>query len=124
MTDAESSAARRYKEILAEVTEAAGALRERDRRRAEELGEALLGLEDEMQRCGERARLSATVTQLHWERALDLLWQESWMKLRPHPAPDQEADLTRLDAYEAELHRRSDALRDVVRRRWYNIGRR
>ena len=53
--------------------------------RSDELRDRLLGLEDEMLRAGERARLTESVVQLHWERALDLLWAESWMKLRPRP---------------------------------------
>ena len=52
---------------MAEVTAAADELREADRRRAAELRERLIGLEDEMLRTGERARLTASVVQLHWE---------------------------------------------------------
>jgi hypothetical protein len=120
----EQSAARRYKEIMAEVTAAAGALREADRRRAAALRDRLIELEDGMLRAGERARLTASVVQLHWERALDLLWAEAWMSLRPRPEPDRAADPARLDDHDAEVQRRSDALREAVRRRWYELGRR
>jgi hypothetical protein len=124
VTGTEPSAADRFKDIMAEITEAADRLREADRRRAEELKQRLLGLEDDMLRTGERARLTDSVVQLHWERALDLLWAESWMKLRPRPEPDPRVDPARLEDYDTEVHRRSDMLREVVRRRWYEFGRR
>jgi len=124
VTSDQRPAARRYKEILAEITAAAGALREQDGRRAAELRVELIGLEDEMLRAGERARLTDSVVQVHWENALDLLWAESWMKLRPRPEPNPKADPTRLYAYDAEVHRLADALRVVVRRRWYEFRRR
>ena len=123
MTSEESSATRRYKEIMAQVTAAAGELRRADGRRADQLREALIGLEDDMVRAGERARLTASVAQLHWEGALDLLWSESWMNLRPRPEPDRTADPSRLRAYDAEVRTRSDALREAVRRRWYSLRR-
>jgi hypothetical protein len=120
----EPSATRRYKEIMAGITAAAEDLRERDRRRAAELRDRLIGLDDEMLRTGERARLTASVVELHWERALDLLWAESWMRLRPRPEPNPDADPDRLDEYDAEAYARADALREAVRRRWYELGRR
>jgi hypothetical protein len=123
VTSEESSATRRYKEIMAQVTAAAGELRRADGRRADQLREALIGLEDDMVRAGERARLTASVAQLHWEEALDLLWSESWMNLRPRPEPDRTADPSRLRAYDAEVRTRSDALREAVRRRWYSLRR-
>lgn len=123
MSGADPSPTRRYKEVMAEVGAAADALREWDRRRAVELRAALLGLEDEMLREGERARLSTSVARLHWEEALELLWAESWLRLRPCPAPDPRADPSRLDDYDAEVHRLAGELRAVVRRRWYEFGR-
>jgi hypothetical protein len=120
----ESPATRRYKEVMAQVTAAAGELRKADGRRAGQLRDALVGLEDDMVRAGERARLTASVVQLHWEGALDLLWSESWMNLRPRPGPSRAADPNRLDDYDDEVRRRSDALREAVRRRWFHVGRR
>ena len=81
----EPAAARRYKDVLAELSAAAGELRERDRARAELIRDQLRGLEDDMMRAGERARLTAGVARVHWEAALDLLWDESWLRLSPGP---------------------------------------
>ena len=76
-----------------------------------------------MLRTGERARLTASVVQLHWEEALEVLWAESWLKLRPLPDPDPGADPARLEDYDAEVHHRAEELRELVRRRWYDFGR-
>jgi hypothetical protein len=112
---------RRYKAILAEVTAAAAELRENDRRRAAELKRLLVGLDDEMLHAGERATLSGVGVQLHWEAALDKLWQEAWMKLRPRPAPNPDADPDELATLDAELARRYTELEQAVRRRWYEL---
>ena len=122
MTDDELSAARRYKQILAEVTDAAAALRERDRRRAADIEQRLLpALREAMLRAGDRARLTTSVIQLHWEAALDLLWAESWLKLRTYPSPDPSVDPSELEALDAEVKRSSDELHALVRRRWYHL---
>jgi hypothetical protein len=115
------AAAAEYKQLLAQVTETAARLREDDRRRATEIGRTLIGLEDDMERAGLRARLTTAVVQLHWERALDLLWTESWLKLRPRPGPDRRVDPALLDQFDAEVAARAEALGDVVRRRWYQL---
>ena len=59
-----------------------------------------------MLRAGERARLTASVVQLHWEAALDLLWDGVVAAaLRPAPRPDPTVDPARLD----ELRRAAGA---------------
>jgi hypothetical protein len=115
---APSSAAHQYKDILAEVTTAAAELRERDRARSAFIDRSLPELHDQMLRTGERARLTAAIATLHWERALDLLWSESWLDLRPRPAPDPCVDPEDLEVYEAEMDDCADALARAVRRRW------
>jgi hypothetical protein len=117
----EPAAARRYKDVLAELSAAAVELRERDRARAGVIRDQLLGLEDEMVRAGERARLTGVVARLHWEAALDLLWDESWLKLSPRPRPDRNVDPGRLDELDEQLHLRSTELRHAVKRRWYKL---
>lgn len=124
MSSVEPSATRRYKEVVAELSAAAGVVREADQKRAAQLRERLVGLADEMVRAGDRARLTAAGVQLNWERALDVLWAESWMRLRLLPEPDPDADPARLDEYDVEVVARAEELREVVRRRWYELGRR
>jgi hypothetical protein len=123
VSPAEHSAARRYKEVVAGITATADALRERDRERAAALARRLVQLEDDMLRAGERAALTRLGVELAWEAALEALWVESWMKLRPRPGPDPRgvpADLADLDA---EVEQRSAALQEAVRRRRFGLRR-
>jgi hypothetical protein len=112
------TAAREYKEVVAEIAAAAERLRERDRERAGVLARELVRLTDVMQRAEERAGLTRLGVHLHWEAALEALWVESWMQLRPLPKADPRADPARLDALDAEVEARSAELQDAVRRRF------
>ncbi len=130
------TAAREYKAIVAEITAAADGLRERDRARAAELSRELIALGDAMARAGERAALTRLGVDLHWEAALETLWAESWMTLRPVPAAGecadpaqlagnlQRADPAQLDALDAAVEQRFAELRDAAHRRRLGFGRR
>jgi hypothetical protein len=123
VTDPRSSAAREYKQIIAGITAAADALRERDRERAVELTRGLVRLEDDMHRAGEREALTRLAVELHWEAALEALWVESWMTLRRIPDPDPTADPALIAQYDAEVELRAAQLQEAVRRR-FSLGRR
>jgi hypothetical protein len=110
-------AAQRYKDVVADLAAAAEDLRERDRRRARELERELVDLDAETIRAGERAALSLITAEIAWDDALDALWQESWMTLRPRPAPDRSADPGRLDALDVEVEKAAAELKDATRRR-------
>ena len=112
------TAAREYKEIVAGIAAAAEALRERDRQRAAAITRELVGLAAAMEHAEERAGLSRVGVELHWEAALEALWVESWLKLRPRPGPDPRADPADLDALDAEVEARAAQLQEAVRRRW------
>ena len=112
------TAAREYKEVIAGITAAAEALRERDRERAAALARELVGLTAAMEHAQERAGLTRLGVELHWEAALEALWVESWMKLRPRPGADPLADPAAIDALDAEVESRAAELQDAVRRRF------
>ncbi|NMH97195.1 hypothetical protein [Pseudonocardia acidicola] len=118
------TAARDYKAIIAGITSAADELRERDRERAVELSRDLVGLDDAMVRAEERAALTRLGVHLHWEAALETLWAESWMTLRPMPAPDERVDPAHIDALDAAVEQRFIELRDATRRRGFGLRRR
>jgi hypothetical protein len=112
------SAAREYKEVVAGITAAVEALRERDRAKAAELNRELVGLAEAMHNATQRSALTRLGVELHWEAALEALWVESWLRLRPRPAPDPRADPGDLDALDAEVEAAASALQHAVRRRW------
>jgi hypothetical protein len=112
------TAAREYKEVVAGIAAAAEALRERDRQRAVELNRELVALGEAMAHAEERAGLTRLGVELHWEAALEALWVESWLKLRPRPGPDKRADPAAIDDLDAEVEARSAELQEATRRRW------
>ena len=112
------SAAREYKEVVAGIAAAHETLRERDRERAAALNRELVGLAEAMAHAEERAGLTRLGVELHWEAALDALWVESWMKLRPRPGPDPRADPADIDALDAEVEARAAELLEAARRRF------
>jgi hypothetical protein len=117
----EYSAAREYKEIIAGIAAAANDLQERDRERAAQLNRELAGLHEDMTRAVERAALTRLGVELHWEAALEALWVESWMTLRPRPDPDPRADPADLARYDAEVEQCAAALQEAVRRRRFGL---
>jgi len=113
-----SSGAQAYRKIVEGLAGAADDLRERDRQLAAELARRLVDLDLAMVRAGERAALSRFVAELAWEDALDALWEESWLTLRPRPAPDRTADPARLTELDAEVERAAAELHEAVRKRF------
>ena len=116
------SAGRAYKDVVAGIGEAAEKLRAADREKAAELALDLVALEKGMLAAGERAALTHLAVELSWEDALEALWVESWMKLRPRPDPAPGADPAELDRLDAEVEQRRDDLMAAVRRR-FGLGR-
>lgn len=113
------SAAREYQDVIAGLSAAADALRERDRERAAELAGRLVELDDAMVRAVERAALTRLGVDLRWEAALEALWTESWLRLRPRPDPPEAAG--DLDALDAAVEARSAELQAAVRRRRFGL---
>ncbi len=111
----------RYKEIVAGVTAAAEALRDRDRATAADLSRQLVGLGADMLRAGDRATLSRIGVEQHWESAMEVLWVESWMTLCPRPGPDPRADPADLADLDAAVEVAAAALREAVRRRRFGL---
>ena len=123
MTATGPSAARRYKDIIAGMTEAVDRLRREDAERARRLADSLVGLHEEMARAVDREALTVLGVALRWESALELLWHEQWMTLSPMPKPDPTPSTHDLDHLDAVVTQRYEALREAVRRRGL-LGRR
>lgn len=110
--------ARAYKEVILGLTAAADALRERDRERVAALEQRLVELEEALAAAQERARTSQEQATSRWAKALDALWSEAWLKMRPLPRPDRWADPAELDELDAAVVRCADELHDALHKRW------
>ena len=117
------SAARRYKDITGGMTDAVARMRRYDTERAAQLTEILVELDERMRTASNRAALSELAAYLGWEAAMESLWGESWMTLRPLPLPDPNANPRDLDYLDAVVEQRLQTLLEIIRRRPL-IGRR
>ena len=111
------SAARRYKDITGGMTDAVARMRDADRQRAARLGETLPELEEAMRAASNRAALTELAVYLRWEAAMESLWSEDWMTLRPLPEPDPRGNPRDVDYLDAVVEQRYQALLEIVRRK-------
>jgi hypothetical protein len=117
MTAPGPDAARRYKDITAGMTAAVDRMRREDAERAARLEAELVDLHDAMEAAAEREALTVLGVALQWESALEALWSEQWLTLRPLPKPDPRAAPHDLDYLDAVVAQRYEALREAIRRR-------
>ena len=118
------TAARRYREITGQLTEIVEQIRRADLSRAAELLAKLGELEAEMTKASVRAELTKLGVAVHWESALEALWGEQWMTLRPLPEPSGKAVARDLDQQDARVEARYEQLLEAIRRRTLPIPRR
>jgi len=112
-----------YRAEIAKITAVAERLREADAARAAELERLLAVLDDRMGRVGERTGMSELSVRTHWETALDAMWAEPWMTVRPFPRPDPDADPGRLTAYEQQMYAAHQDLMSLVHRTRFGFRR-
>lgn len=118
------TAARRFREVTADLTEAVERHRAADRERAAELAARQVERRERMVRAGEREALARLAITLRWEAVLDALWDEQWMPLRPMPGPNPDAAGADLDTCDLVVDARYEALLDLLRKRRLGAGRR
>ena len=86
--DGTVDAVRAYKDVVAELSAAAEALRERERLQVVALKRRLDELDAVRAATEERAALARLAVELHWDVVLARLWHEAWMTLRARLDPD------------------------------------
>lgn len=119
-------AARRYKEVAGLNTEAVEKLREADRALVDQLHAQVLAAENALAQVSERERVARVGVELAWERAMEDLWGETWLKVEPMPEPAKPSAVTELRDADAEVGRTLEALQEALRKpsRLPRLGRR
>ncbi len=116
------TAARAYKDVIASVTAGLEAGADRNAERVAELRRSVESLHKELREASDRHIITRLTGELAWDNALDVLWGETWMTMRPFPAPRplaKASDITvaALTALNLAVEERSAALRDAVQGR-------
>lgn len=110
-------AARRYKARIAEVTGGLDERADRNAERVKELERNVQALGRRLREASDRHLLTRLCVELAWEGALDALWVETWITMRPFPRPDGWAAAADLDALLADVEERAADLRAAVQGR-------
>jgi len=110
-------AARRYKARIAEVTGGLDARADLNAERIKVLDKEVTARGWQLREASDRHLLTRMCVELAWDGALDALWVESWITMRPFPKPDPWAKAADLDALIADVEAKVAALRTEVQSR-------
>ena len=103
------TAADDYKAVIAELTAGFDGDAARNAERVEELRLEVAELNKELNAASDQHVIARVGNILAWEDALELLWVESWMTMKPFPRPDRLAKgnpaalVTKVEGCVAEL---------------------
>ncbi|GDY30135.1 hypothetical protein [Gandjariella thermophila] len=113
----ELPASERYREIAGWATDAIERMREADRERATELERELAAIEQRMAQLAVQERVVRMGVQLHWEAAVEALWNERWLTIGPLPKPDERVPEGSHLHFDAEVGRTYHALEESLSKR-------
>ncbi|HEY0803754.1 MAG TPA: hypothetical protein VGD84_01770 [Pseudonocardiaceae bacterium] len=110
-------AVRRYKELADVNTEAVRHLTAHNRTVAEKLRTKLTEVDRALAEATARERVARMAVRLHWESAVEWLWDEKWLR-EVGPQPDPTTPPAGMDtvAADAEVSRTYEALRAALRK--------
>ena len=112
-----TDAVRQYKELAGYNTEAVRRMRDRDRAVAEDLRRRLADVDQALAEATERERVARMSVRLHWEAAVEALWNEKWLEEVPaQPEPAEPVPGLDTLAADAEVDRTYEVLRDALRK--------
>jgi hypothetical protein len=109
--------ARDYRAAVAAMTEGVAGDSERNARRVAELEVAVRRLGRELEEASELRVAARVGNVLAWEAALEVLWVESWMTMRPFPKPDRLASGDDVADRITAVEKAVEALQAAVARR-------
>ena len=113
------SAADEYKAVVNSLTEGFDGDASRNRARMDALGDELRVLRRRLDEAADRYTAARVGNILAWEDALELLWVEQWMTMRPFPRPDRIVKGDGADAAVAAVQACIADLRAAVQRRGF-----
>jgi hypothetical protein len=111
------SAVERYKEVVALAGESVERMRTADRARVRELLERLAASQDRMAAVIEQEQLVRLIVAVHWEAAVELLWDERWMTMTTVPGPDGSAPPRDQREYNTAMDLAYQALEEALQKR-------
>ncbi|GAA0217290.1 hypothetical protein GCM10010492_13900 [Saccharothrix mutabilis subsp. mutabilis] len=111
------SAVERYKEIVALADESVRRMREVDHQRVVEALDRLVASQDRMAEAVEQEMLTRVGVTLLWESALDLLWDERWLTMKPLPNPDESVPPRPQGHYNGMMELAHQRLEDSLQKR-------
>ncbi|MFI6102377.1 hypothetical protein ACIA8G_43080 [Lentzea sp. NPDC051213] len=111
------SAVERYKEIIAIATDAAARQRKLDEVRCAELAERLASTQEQIAEVRDRERVVRMGAALHWEQAVEQLWNERWLQMVTPPLPDETVPKRPQGEYNRAMDLAYQALEDSLAKR-------
>lgn len=111
------SAVERYKEIIAIATDAAARQRKLDEVRCAELAERIASTQQRIAEVRDRERVVRMGAALHWEQAVEQLWNERWLQMVTFPAPDESVPPRPQGEYNHAMDLAYQALEDSLAKR-------
>jgi crotonobetainyl-CoA:carnitine CoA-transferase CaiB-like acyl-CoA transferase len=111
------SAVERYKEIIGSIDEAVGAMRAQDQARVADLIARLVESQNRMADVIDREKVVELGARLHWESAVEALWDERWMRVSPMPGPDETAPARDQREYITAMDLAYQVLEDSLQKR-------
>lgn len=111
------SAVERYKEIIAIATDAAARRRKLDEVRCAELAERIAATQQQIAEVRDRERVVRMGAALHWEQAVEQLWNERWLQMVTPPLPDESVPPRPQGEYNRAMDLAYQALEDSLAKR-------
>lgn len=111
------SAVERYKELIGTIGDAVESMRGQDQERVADLVARLSESQDRMADIIDREKVVKLGAQLHWESAVEALWDERWMRVSPMPKADESAPARDQREYNTAMDVAFQALDDSLQKR-------
>ncbi|MEU5694889.1 hypothetical protein [Actinosynnema sp. NPDC020468] len=115
--EVEVSAVERYKEIVALAAESYERMRDNDRRRVAELLRRLAETQELMARVIEQERDVRIGVSVVWDQAVEALWDERWLEMKPMPAPDESVPRRPQNDYTGAMDHAYQQFEDALQKR-------